>query len=52
LIDTTDLSIDTVMTEIEKKRTWGEGQTLPLSYRRDRMVNSLKQFFQRGFKRI
>jgi predicted metal-dependent phosphoesterase TrpH len=52
LIDTTDLSIDTVMTEIEKKRTWGEGQTVPLSYRRDRMVNSLKQFFQRGFKRI
>jgi len=52
LIDTTDLSIDTIMTEIEKKRTWGKGQTLPLSYRRDRMVNSLKQFFKRGFKRI
>lgn len=52
LIDTTILHIDTILTEIEKKRTWGEGQTLPLSYRRDRMVNSLKQFFQRGFKRI
>jgi len=45
-------SIDTIMTEIEKKRTWGMGQTLPLSYRRDRMVHSFKQFFQRGFKRI
>lgn len=51
-IDTTDLSIDTILTEIEKKKTWGMGQTLPLTYRRDRMVHSLKQFFQRGFKRI
>ena len=52
LIDSTDISVDTIMTEIEKKKTWGEGETLPLSYRRDRMVNSIKQFFQRGFKRI
>jgi predicted metal-dependent phosphoesterase TrpH len=51
-IDTTDMSIDTILTEIEKKNTWGNGTTLPLNYRRDRMIKSLRQFFQRGFKRI
>jgi predicted metal-dependent phosphoesterase TrpH len=52
LVDSTDLSVDTVLSEIEKKKTWGNGTTLPLTYRRDRMVKSLRQFFQRGFKRI
>ena len=52
LVDTTDLTIDTILSEIEKKNTWGNGTTLPLTYRRDRMVKSLRQFFQRGFKRI
>ncbi|RLF58161.1 MAG: metal-dependent phosphoesterase [Thermoplasmata archaeon] len=52
IIDTTDMNIDTILSEIERKRTWGNGTTLPLSYRRDRMVKSLKQFFQRGLKRI
>lgn len=52
LIDSTDLRIDTVLTEIQQKKTWGEGRTLPLSYRRDRMVLSVRQFVQRGFKRI
>ena len=52
LVDTTDFSVDAILSEIEKKKTWGKGTTLPLIYRRDRMVKSLKQFFQRGFKRI
>jgi hypothetical protein len=52
IVDTTDLSVDTVLSEIEKKKTWGNGTTLPLTYRRDRMVKSLRQFFQRGLKRI
>jgi len=52
IVDTTDLSVDSVLSCINKKKTWGEGKTLPLSYRRDRMVKSVKQFFQRGFKRI
>jgi predicted metal-dependent phosphoesterase TrpH len=52
IIDTTDLSIDSIFSEINKKKTWGEGKTLPLSYRRDRMVKSVNQFFRRGFKRI
>ena len=52
MIDTTDLSIDTILGEIQKRKTWGIGITLPITYRRDRMVKSLKQFFQRGFKRI
>ena len=52
LVDTTDRSIDAIVSEIEKKRTWGEGTTLPLEYRRNRMTKSLKQFFTRGFKRI
>ncbi len=50
--DTVDLSIDNLINEINKKRTWGEGTTLPMEYRRNRMVKSIKQFFQRGLKRI
>lgn len=51
-IDTTDINVDSVLSEINKKKTWGEGITMPLGYRRDRMLKSIKQFFQRGFKRI
>jgi hypothetical protein len=52
VVDSTDLSIDTILSEIQKKKTWGEGLTMPLSYRRDRMVLSIQQYVQRGFKRI
>ena len=52
IFDTTDKKVDTILSEIEKKKTWGEGTTMPLDYRRDRMILSIKQFFQRGFKRI
>ncbi len=52
LIDSTELSIDNVITEIEKHKSWGTGKTLPLSYRQERMIRSVKQFFQRGLKRI
>jgi len=52
VINSTDFSKDSIMSEINKKKTWGEGVTLPLDYRSDRMVKSIKQFFQRGFKRI
>lgn len=52
LVDTTDYSEDSVISHIKKKKTWGEGEILPLYYRRDRMLKSVKQFFQRGFKRI
>ena len=52
LVDSTDYSEDSVLSQINKKKTWGEGEILPLDYRSDRMLNSVKQFFQRGFKRI
>lgn len=52
IVDNTDIKVDTILSEIEKKKTWGEGTTMPLDYRRDRMILSIKQFFQRGFKRI
>jgi len=52
VVDSTDLRVDTILSEIQKKKTWGEGRTLPLSYRRDRMVLSITQFVSRGFKRI
>jgi len=52
VVDSTDLRIDTILSEIQKKKTWGEGLTMPLSYRRDRMVHSIRQYVQRGFKRI
>jgi predicted metal-dependent phosphoesterase TrpH len=51
-VDTTDINIDSILSEINKKKTWGEGITMPLEYRQDRMMKSIKQFFQRGFKRI
>ena len=52
VVDITDFNIDSVISEINKKKTWGEGTTMPLDYRRDRMILSVKQFFQRGLKRI
>ena len=52
IIDSTDICIDSVLAEINKKKTWGEGTTIPLQIRRDRMLKSIKQFFQRGFKQI
>jgi len=51
-VDTTDTTVDAIISEINKKKTWGEGITMPVDYRRDRMLKSLKQFFNRGFKRI
>ncbi len=52
VVDTTDLRIDSVLSEIHAKKTWGEGRTMPLAYRRDRMVLSIRQYVQKGFKRI
>jgi predicted metal-dependent phosphoesterase TrpH len=52
VVDSTDLRIDTILSEIKKKKTWGEGLTIPLAYRRDRMVLSIRQYVQRGFKKI
>lgn len=52
LVDTNNFNIDSIISSIEKKKTWGEGKTLDLNYRRDRMIKSVKQFFERGFKRI
>lgn len=51
-IDTTDTRIDTILEEIIHKKTWGGGTIIPLTYRRDRMINAVKKFFYRGFKRI
>jgi predicted metal-dependent phosphoesterase TrpH len=52
IVDSTDSRIDTVLSEIQRKKTWGDGVMMPLTYRRDRMVLSVRQFVQRGFKRI
>ena len=51
-VDTADMNIDSILSEINKKKTWGEGNTMPLEYRQGRMMKSIKQFFQRGFKQI
>jgi predicted metal-dependent phosphoesterase TrpH len=52
IINTTDYNVDTVLSEINNKKTWGEGDVLPLDYRSDRMIKSVRQFLERGFKRI
>ncbi|MGC9385020.1 MAG: PHP-associated domain-containing protein, partial [Kosmotogaceae bacterium] len=39
-VNTHDLTIDSIISEIENKKTWGEGTTLSLKYRRDRMIKS------------
>lgn len=51
-INTNEFNIDSIISEIIKNKTWGEGKILPFSYRQDRMVKSMKQFFQRGLRRI
>lgn len=51
-VDSTDITADTIISEIIKKHTWGDGTTIPLQVRRKRMLKSIKQFFRRGFKRI
>jgi len=51
-VDITDDSIDSVISQINQKKTWGEGSTMPLDYRQNRMIKSVNQFFTRGFKRI
>ena len=52
ILDINDVNINAVIEEINNKKTWGEGITMPLSYRQDRMLKSINQFFQRGFRRI
>jgi predicted metal-dependent phosphoesterase TrpH len=52
IIDTTDARLDTILSELQRKKTWGEGDVMPLTYRRDRMITSMRQFVQRGFHRI
>ena len=47
-----NVDLESILSEIIKKKTWGEGTTIPLQVRRDRMLKSIKQYFQRGFKRI
>jgi predicted metal-dependent phosphoesterase TrpH len=51
-VDSTDYNIDSILSEINKKKTWGEGNVLPLDYRTQRMIKSIKQYFIRGFRRI
>jgi len=52
IIESTEMNIDSILSELSRKKTWGEGTTIPLRVRRNRMLKSIKQFFQRGFKRI
>jgi len=52
VVNSTEYSKDSIISEINRKKTWGEGITLPLDYRRDRMIKSVKQYFHRGFRRI
>ena len=51
-IKSIDLSVDAILSEIIKKQTWGEGITIPLQVRKERMLKSIKQYFIRGFRRI
>ena len=52
VVNSTNFNKDSILSEINRKKTWGEGVALPLNYRSDRMIKSIKQFFKRGFKRI
>jgi predicted metal-dependent phosphoesterase TrpH len=52
VVDIQEPNRDEVIEQIIKKKTWGKGKTLPIEYRRDRMIKSINQFFTRGFKRI
>ncbi|MDG6219353.1 MAG: CehA/McbA family metallohydrolase [Candidatus Thermoplasmatota archaeon] len=52
IVNTTNLDCDTIITEIKKRKTWGAGNSLPFSYRQERTIQSISQFFKRGLKRI
>jgi predicted metal-dependent phosphoesterase TrpH len=52
IIDTNDLCADEIIDCIKNKKTWGEGQVLSFDYRIRRVIKSIKQYFQHGFKRI
>jgi len=52
VVDSTDYNVDAVLSEINSKKTWGEGNVLPLDYRTQRMIKSIKQYFKRGLRRI
>ena len=52
VVDTTDLRLDAILGELQKKKTWGEGVVMPLVYRRNRMITSVRQYVSRGFHRI
>jgi predicted metal-dependent phosphoesterase TrpH len=52
VVESTDMDMDSILSEIIGKKTWGNGTTIPLQVRRDRMLKAIKQFFQRGFKQI
>lgn len=52
IIDSTDYNVDSILSEIERGRTWGDGKTLPLEIRKKRVLLSIKQFFERGFRKI
>ncbi len=52
VVNTNEITIDAILNEIEKKKTWGKGKSLPFEYRQHRMIKSIKQFFTRGLKRI
>jgi len=47
-----DLDKEEILSQIKEKKTWGEGNILPTEYRSKRMTKSVKQFFERGLKRI
>lgn len=52
VIKNSERNVDSILSAIRKKQTWGEGKTLPLEIRKNRMIKSIKQYFQRGFTRI
>ena len=52
IIESADMNVNSILSELNKKKTWGGGTTIPLQVRRNRMLKSIKQYFQRGFKRI
>ena len=52
IIEDMDLNVDSILSEIQRKRTWGEGKILPLDVRRDRMIKAIKDFFRRGLRKI
>ncbi len=51
-VDCDVLSVDEVLEQMRKKRSWGRGVSLPFEYRQQRFLSAIRRYFGSGVKKI